>query len=239
MPPSPKSTDFAPSRFETVRVLGAGGMGVVYEALDRERDGRVALKTLRTLDADAVAPLQERVPRARRTSQHPNLVQPRRAVRGGRPAGSSRWSSSTASTSSSACGRRRPRSEHRRRVERTPTRVGDASSTVADRRRPTRRVGAASRRRFDEARLRAALGQLAARARRAARRAKVHRDIKPSNMLVTPRGPRRDPRLRPRHRAPRDDARRGRRRRHRALHGARAGRGAARRARRPTGTASA
>ena len=34
-------------RFEIVRHVGAGGMGAVYEAIDRERGERVALKTLR------------------------------------------------------------------------------------------------------------------------------------------------------------------------------------------------
>src|SRR5438270_662188 len=34
------------SRFEVVRRLGAGGMGVVYEAWDRQHDTRVAVKTL-------------------------------------------------------------------------------------------------------------------------------------------------------------------------------------------------
>ena len=35
-------------RFLVIRRVGAGGMGVVYEVLDRERNTRVALKTLRT-----------------------------------------------------------------------------------------------------------------------------------------------------------------------------------------------
>lgn len=48
-----ETTDFsAGERFDVRRRIGAGGMGVVYEAFDRERDMRVALKTLPRLDPE-------------------------------------------------------------------------------------------------------------------------------------------------------------------------------------------
>lgn len=43
-----------PPRFRVVRQLGAGAMGIVLEVVDEERDARVALKTLRHADADAI-----------------------------------------------------------------------------------------------------------------------------------------------------------------------------------------
>ena len=41
-------------RFDIQRRLGVGGMGIVYEAYDRERQSVVALKTLRRLEASTL-----------------------------------------------------------------------------------------------------------------------------------------------------------------------------------------
>ena len=60
-------------RFDVVRRLGSGGFGVVYEAHDRERNERVALKTLRTADASAIYRLKKEF-RALADVVHPNLV---------------------------------------------------------------------------------------------------------------------------------------------------------------------
>ena len=60
-------------RFDLVRRIGSGGMGIVYEALDRERGGRVALKTLPTLDAERRLRFKREF-RAIQDIHHPNLV---------------------------------------------------------------------------------------------------------------------------------------------------------------------
>jgi len=59
--------------FRIVRRLGEGGMGVVYEAIDTRRDVRVALKTIRTMSADALARFKREF-RLLQDVHHPNLV---------------------------------------------------------------------------------------------------------------------------------------------------------------------
>ena len=60
-------------RFEPVRCLGEGAMGVVYEAIDRERSTRVALKTLRHMTPESLVCLKREF-RAMQDVHHHNLV---------------------------------------------------------------------------------------------------------------------------------------------------------------------
>jgi serine/threonine-protein kinase len=63
-------------RFEILSVLGAGGMGVVYKARDRELDDLVALKMLKRQvadDADLLARLRSEIKLARKIT-HPNVL---------------------------------------------------------------------------------------------------------------------------------------------------------------------
>jgi serine/threonine protein kinase len=63
----------AAKRFQVLRRLGEGGMGVVYEAVDRESGTRVALKTLRHMTPESLARLKREF-RAMQDVHHPNLV---------------------------------------------------------------------------------------------------------------------------------------------------------------------
>ncbi|EYF05920.1 serine/threonine-protein kinase [Chondromyces apiculatus] len=70
---SPRPEFAGTRRFEVVRRIGRGGSGVVYEAFDRERSGRVALKVLRALDPEARLRFKAEF-RSLQDLHHPNLV---------------------------------------------------------------------------------------------------------------------------------------------------------------------
>ncbi|MCU1279898.1 MAG: Serine/threonine-protein kinase PknA [bacterium] len=67
-------------RFEVRRRLGAGGVGVVYEAFDRVRSELVAVKTLREPDPAALGRFKREF-RALADVIHPNLIQVHRVGR--------------------------------------------------------------------------------------------------------------------------------------------------------------
>lgn len=60
-------------RFQIIRELGMGGMGVVYEALDRKSGEKVALKTLRNVESAAILLFKQEF-RALGGLHHPNLI---------------------------------------------------------------------------------------------------------------------------------------------------------------------
>lgn len=67
--------DFSGTRYRIVRELGRGGMGVVYEAEDRELERRVAIKVLATeLATPAAAERMRREARVIARLEHPGIV---------------------------------------------------------------------------------------------------------------------------------------------------------------------
>jgi serine/threonine protein kinase len=173
-------------------------MGVVYEAIDRERGARVALKTLRTWTADAFLRFKDEF-RALQDLQHPNLVTLGELLEeqglwfftmelihgvqfltwvtagGPRPGGATGARASNGSDASTD-------SWHRHAVDPDDLTVDLPHGAKAAEIASTPPVGAVL---ADEQRLRPALGQLAQGLNALHRARKVHRDIKPSNILVT------------------------------------------------------
>ncbi len=177
------------NRFTIRRTLGAGGMGVVYEALDRVLDEPVALKTLHHLDGDAIYRLKKEF-RVLAEIQHPGLVTlgelfedegryffSMELVRGvdpgtwvrGTPTGGVESTELTIDSAAKAMAARAPTIEH-----------GDIDAAMDH--------ASAAPLAVDVDRLRDVLLQMTRAIRSLHAHGKAHRDLKPSNVLVTPEG---------------------------------------------------
>ncbi len=170
----------ASGRYELLRKLGSGGMGVVYEALDRETDTHVAIKTLRDFSADLLFRLKHEF-RELADIQHPNLIH-----FGELYCDADQWFFTMELVR--GC-------DFLTYVRLPAVPLPDEGPTlpVVIPNGPAESFAAAARpaaterdhaRGYDEARLRAAARQLAQAIHALHRTGSVHRDIKPSNVMV-------------------------------------------------------
>lgn len=179
-------------RFELIRRLGQGGMGIVYEAYDREVDMQVALKTLHHLDPSSLYRFKREF-RALADISHPNIVSLYELFSEGdewfftmellEGVDLLRWvrpgTTSDAPTSRDQADA--PTIETTSQDEDTE----DGATLPPPSPSSTRSLASGV---LDEARTRSAFGQLAEALATLHGASLVHRDVKPSNVLVTPRG---------------------------------------------------
>lgn len=190
-------------RFVIQRRLGAGGMGVVYETYDRERDRTVALKTLIHAEASAIYRFKREF-RALADVAHPNLVSLYELMSDGedwfftmelvdglnfldyvRSGSNQEYVSSESPTlmATMTDGSFIPQPDTQAQTISDATLAEDVPSITQRRTSPASAPTAA-----DLDRLRAALRQLAEGVYALHEANMLHRDIKPSNVLVTPEG---------------------------------------------------
>ena len=206
----PLATDTHPfpagDRFELIAERGAGGMGIVYEVIDRQRQVRVALKAVRHAGARQLLRLKSEF-RALRDLAHPNLVRLGELFEH-----DGRWFFTMelvdgvdfrAWTRPGALAAAAPGALAHPATVRDAPPAAAAAGTMDTRAMPLRPVPSqrlsaadvlyrASRAplpaAFDEARVRAGLRGLSEGVLALHRAGMVHRDIKPSNVLVEASG---------------------------------------------------
>jgi eukaryotic-like serine/threonine-protein kinase len=177
-------------RYQLVRRLGAGGMGIVYEAFDRERGELVALKTLSRVDPAGIYDLKKEF-RSLADVRHTNVVSLYDIVNEadhwfftmelvyGTP-----FSDFVAAAGVGRDGA--PSSARRRGADDGIARVGEDAALLLSQTRADPRASASLL--FEEAKLRSALGQLVLGVSAIHAAGKLHRDLKPSNVLITREG---------------------------------------------------
>ncbi|MDI1482738.1 serine/threonine-protein kinase [Polyangium sp. y55x31] len=169
---APRKENQSSERFSILRRLGAGGFGVVYEAIDLRYGARVALKVLYQDDAAALLRFKQEF-RVLADITHPNLVMLHELIYD-----EGRWALSMEFVEG----------EHLLSGF-VPGRTGDLSASIVRRKPPRdveeRAAPRADARPLDSARLRFVFSRLV-RGVRALHAADVlHLDLKPSNVLLT------------------------------------------------------
>jgi eukaryotic-like serine/threonine-protein kinase len=160
------------TRYQPLRRLGAGAMGIVYEVFDRERGENVALKTLSRVDPTGIYDLKKEF-RSLADVRHPNVVTLYEMVND-----DDRWFFTMELVHGM------PFTEHVARPA-TALRKAEAGAELPI---TETRIDPRRRRPFDEGRLRFALSQLVLGVSAIHAAGRLHRDLKPSNVLVTSEG---------------------------------------------------
>ena len=176
-------------RYQLVRRLGAGGMGIVYEAFDRERSELVALKTLSRVDPAGIYDLKKEF-RSLADVRHTNVVSLYDIVN---EAGF--WfftmelvygTPFSEFVAAAGTGRDGAPSSARRRGSDDGNEPREDAALLLSQTRADPRASASLL--FEEAKLRSALGQLVLGVSAIHAAGKLHRDLKPSNVLITREG---------------------------------------------------